>query len=185
MKSQRLAIAPLAAALLISAPATAAPIEGNHFPTVVSDLSIPLSAPAGMLGSGMLCLPKGEARVSDFISSKSEFSRLVTDAIVEYASVDGAAHLSNVRVKLISIESKLCNKSYGMFGLGDRRAHSGKVEFGFDLVVRRTNGTEIGVTKHIMLTIDKKSAQPIQAMLPLALKELFSQTRPYLTGDSA
>jgi hypothetical protein len=181
----RSAIAPLAAALLSLAPATAGPIESGHSPTVVSDLSIPLSAPAGMLGSGMLCLPKGRARLSDFVSSKSEFSRLVTDAFLEYASGAGSDHLSNVRVTLISIESKLCNKSYGMFGLGDKRAHSGKVSFGFDLVVRRASGSEIGVTKRIMLTIDKKSAQPIQAMLPLALKELFSQVRPSLSADSA
>lgn len=140
-------------------------------------LAIPLSASSGVLSAGTLCLPKGKSHVSDFVTSEVEFRRFAADAYLEVVQGAAGDSAKNLEVKLTGIEAKLCAKGYGMFGLGDRRSHSGKANFTFETTLLRSDGNLLTSRKLILLKIDGKNPQPLSALLPQALKDLFSELR--------
>lgn len=101
------------------------------------------------------------------------------DAYVGYSStrVPNSRRLKVVSLK--AINAKMCAKNFGVFGLGDRRSHSGRATFLFEISSQDVGGQTVRVDRTIELQIDKSAPQPIIALLPIALEKLFEKYGEY------
>lgn len=131
-------------------------------------VELPFDARAGLMKAGKLCLPSGVLRVSDFVSSDRELRAITEQAIRENPNASKYSEQSNVEIKLTAIDASLCAKSYGMFGLGDRRSLSGRTTFKF---LWRTAGAASGAwnEKTVDLKFDGKNPRRLEDLVPEAV----------------
>lgn len=145
-------------------------------------LGVPLDARAGVAKAGMLCLPSGRLHVSDFVASEQEFSNQVGRAFEREVGAETSfpsPAVPSVRIVLTSIDAELCARKYGAFGMGNRRALSGRVEFHF-----AWSAPGYGDVRQELISIDvaKSSGKPAEAILPDALAVLATRTLAVRNG---
>lgn len=138
----------------------AAAPQSSAFAATVAKVSMNASEKVGTQSAGWACLPSGTLHARDFASDDDLVGWLEAADNGRAGDKPLTDMYSELHVTLQSIKAKLCAKSYGMFGLGDKRSLSGTAEFGFDW----TATTKIGTSKsgRVVITVshDKKSAVP-------------------------
>ncbi|MGH6785669.1 MAG: hypothetical protein ACREBO_02475 [Novosphingobium sp.] len=136
---------------------------------------------AGISGAGLLCLPKGVLQIGDFVESNRDFQRRLEIAIERrngaVAFVPTAGLGSELTVRLVELESKLCAKSWGVFGLGNTKALSGKVRLVFAWTMHSGSPPISTDTEVIELHIGKKNAATPAALFDQALEVLVERVR--------
>jgi hypothetical protein len=174
----------LAVCMGASAPAQVASASDTRAAVVFGEavLGLPLDARAGVTKAGMLCLPSGRLHVGDFVASEREFSERARHALDGEESIGAASRplsAPSLRIVLTGIEADMCARKYGIFGLGNRRALSGRVEFDFSWSIL---GDDAVKQEHIVIDVAKSSAKPSDAILPDALSILAKRIRAVRNG---
>ena len=160
-------------------------------PAVQSLPTVPLTAPeivpaelntslvaklgdhAGQRRAGLVCMPNGGFHIRDFISGESAFHELV-DQVLNEAKTKAAPLLANrtvLSISLISINSKLCARSWGVFGQGDRVSLTGTARMTFDWLVARSGSTRRENTE-IVLDVARSDAASTDQILRMATERL-------------
>jgi hypothetical protein len=141
-------------------------------------LNLKPTASAGVLRAGLLCLPSGTAQVADFVSSEIDFQR-VLDNVASALAASKSSRFSPIRsVRLTGLNAKLCARSYGVFGMGDKVSHSGTVQVTFEIETGGNGDRPTVDSRSIKLEIEKKDALPLRSILELALQELLDPKNP-------
>ncbi len=124
-----LSIATAAAMLISSGAATAASVKSRNL--------VAGSEKVGGVSAGWACLPSGRLHARDFVDDDADMADIINSLMTEKAenrrmeAVEASAY-SSLRIDLVQIKAKLCAKSYGVFGLGDKKSMSGKSQFTFN-----------------------------------------------------
>jgi hypothetical protein len=132
----------------------------------------------GTLGAGLACLPKGKLKRSDFVADPAEMQQDLRDAMAALdpakraaLSQGGTAPLS---IELREISTRLCNKTYGVFGMGDTRSLSGEARFVFGWL---SGGSPAGeaATVEIVLAPGKRDGATPRTLFREALARLLER----------
>lgn len=146
---------------------TATPVTGS--------LVAPVTDAAGVVSAGLACFPSGRLRIADFVRSESAFRDAVRDAFSGDPNAPRLNGKATISVALKSIDARLCARGYGVFGMGDRRSMSGESKFAFDWTYQPNEGDlKMGSTQ-VIIKLKKSEAQPVDAILMLALARLKQQ----------
>lgn len=133
-----------------------------------------LSDGAGILKAGLLCIPKGRARVADFVPSEAAYRRIFEDAAYDKGE---ASSLAANWPTLTRIDANLCAKGFGVFGMGDKRSMSGRVSFTFQFS-EGAGQVRAPSMKTVLVDRTAREAIPTEQYLPLAIKSLVDTLAP-------
>ena len=134
-------------------------------------------ARAGVAKAGTLCLPSGRLHVSDFVAGDGDLTDRAQQALSTVRNERGllAQPPSGrmLKIYLEGIDASLCARKYGMFGLGERRAMSGSMDFHFTWSVSRTGTVAVAPrAETIHLDVRKNEARAVEQFLSDALVAL-------------
>lgn len=134
----------------------------------------------GTASAGWACLPSGTLHIHDFVTDDAEMKRVLQEIWQEkYSDSDQSAASANILKKLsitlTSAHTKLCAKSYGVFGLGNRSSLSGRAEFTFSWSIEGQAETLQPRTATIYITRDKKTALPPAAIFREAVRAVVNE----------
>ncbi|WP_311267425.1 hypothetical protein [Sphingobium sp. WCS2017Hpa-17] len=159
----------LAATPCLAEPAMTAPPL-----TVTTSIAFPLNTVVGPVRAGLLCMPNGKLRGRDFLRSQRDFSLLIQRALSERQADPSLARLGDLQVDLQRMRVKLCARSWGVFGTGDRKALSGQAEFTFAWSSNRDSAATKSIAR-IIIERNKDDAIPTEEIMEQALNRLLDQ----------
>ena len=156
----------------ISAPAdAAAQIANGDSGTITASIDFPLESAVGPVRAGLLCLPKGSLRGRDFVRSERDLAKMVRQAASE---LDGHGQaFDGLQIHFQALRVKLCAKSWGVFGMGDTQALSGKADFVF--AWRGSDVPAATQVSRLQIDLDKDDAMPPDDIMQEALSRLLVQ----------
>ena len=165
--------------LLLSSSLLAETTQPSGFPKSHAELGISPRADVGSVAAGTICLPKGRVHVADFAPDDATIDLALLRRLRNPGSKSAFPSLFDsvleIRVRLVSIDGKFCNKSYGPLGLGNTKAFVGKLNMAFEWeVVSENNGSLKGMSV-IVSEYKKKDAKSYSEMLDLALNSLLER----------
>ncbi len=140
-----------------------------------ASIAFPLSDVVGPVRAGLLCLPNGNLHGRDFLRSDADLSVRLQDVMAEGDQTD----LGTLTIRLQALSAKLCAKSWGVMGIGDRKALSGKAEFAFAWSTDPTQSSPDKVTR-ITVRLGKGQAMPPDEIMQEALRRLVVEIRQQL-----
>lgn len=152
-------------------PVTAAPAS---LALAITTVEFPLADVVGPVRAGLLCLPRGKARGSDFLRSPEDLRLLLHQAASQVPAPGGMP--ANLQIGFRALRVKLCARSWGAFGIGHSDALSGDAEFVFDWSVGASSPSARQVAR-IRIEIGKDQAMSPDAILRTALDRLIVQIR--------
>ena len=142
----------------------------------VAAIPVPKGQSAGMLRAGLACLPSGRLTRGDFVADPTEMQQDLHDALAaldpaRLAALPGGGKAA-LTIELREISTRLCNKSYGVFGRGDTRSLSGEARFLFGWKAASAPAGEPAGTVEIVLTPGKRDGATPRSLFREALARL-------------
>ncbi|CAM8636318.1 MULTISPECIES: hypothetical protein [Sphingobium] len=157
----------------VSASADAA-LKSGHVDsgTITTSIDFPLESAVGPVRAGLLCLPKGTVRGKDFVRSQRDLARMVRQAASEQNGTGRA--FADLQIHFQGLRVQLCAKSWGVFGMGDTQALSGKADFVFAWSRGPGTPAEKQVFR-LQIDLSKNDAMPPDDIMREALNRLLLQ----------
>jgi hypothetical protein len=146
----------------------------SPLPTVTASIAFPLTTVVGPVRAGLLCMPNGKLRGRDFLRSHKDFPLLIQRALSERQADRSLADIGDLKVDWQMLRVKLCARSWGVFGTGDRKALSGQAEFTFAWSSDRDSATAKTIAR-VIIERDKDDAIPAEEIMDEALNRLLDQ----------
>lgn len=138
-----------------------------------------LNNSVGVVSAGSVCFPAGKLVGSDFVDGKREFSDLLHVALADLESTKRSrlpgTLKSKFMVNLTGIKTKLCARSYGIWGMGDRKSLSGDAQFTFEWKVQLGSGNIQSGMRIINLHLKKDEALKVKPIFRMAVGQFFDQ----------
>lgn len=142
--------------------------------TITTSIDFPLESIVGPVRAGLMCLPNSKLRGRDFVRSQKDLTLLVQQVASEQEA-DGH-RLNDVEINFKGLSVKLCAKSWGVFGTGDRQDLSGEANFVFDW-----SGGSPPVTGprtvRLEIKVGKGEAMPSNDIMREAVNQLLARIR--------
>lgn len=158
-----------------STPADAAPrLAGSDIRTIATSIDFPLEAVVGPVRAGLMCLPNSTLRGRDFVRSQRDLTLLVQQ--VAYEQNADSHRLDGLKIGFKAMRVKLCAKSWGVFGTGDRQALSGDADFVFEWSVESHLSMEPR-TVRLQIKVGRDQAMPSNDIMREALNQLLARIR--------
>jgi len=105
---------------------------------------IPRNQKVGSLKAGSLCFPRGSLKITDFVSGERDLINRMESILVDDDGREFTHHYpigAKIHLYLIGLDSHLCAKSWGVFGLGDTKSLSGNIRAEFYWKIEYGNST--------------------------------------------
>ena len=148
-------------------------------PPPVAYLDVAPEEKVGSVSAGLMCLPKGQLRVADFVDGRTGFTQSVFEA---WKLRSNLVTVQIAEVHLTAVNVKLCARSWGLFGRGDTKSLSGRVEFRFRRLLANAGAAQTS-DDTVAFTLEKRDALPASEILVKALRILFD--RSLASADSS
>ncbi|MFM9934950.1 MAG: hypothetical protein ACKVOL_01990, partial [Novosphingobium sp.] len=128
---------------------------------------------AGQRRAGLLCMPNGGMKVRDFVSSNFAFKSIVDQALQDMKPKAAVlvADGTTLTISLKGIKAKLCARSWGAFGKGDRVSLTGTATVTFDWSVVRPS-REHHATAEVTLDVAHADAAAPEEILRQTVNRL-------------
>lgn len=141
------------------------PMGSGSIADVLVRVDLPFDTRVGSLKAGKLCFPSSVLRVSDFVTSNRELRIIFEDALLSKARPVAGPGLKRVEFAIAGIDARLCAKNFGMLGLGDRQALTGRTTIE---LMWRTAGKDPSqwTRKAVNLNFDGKNAVHLNEVVP-------------------
>lgn len=128
-------------------------------PSPTFNVTIPSGARVGTRKAGLVCLPSGFFKRSDFVSSDEVLKSAFSDAKNQMSSLEGISFdVSSLRLALTGIETKLCARRWA-FGQTD--AFSGTAKFTFRWLLEAAESDVDDVTETVTIEIRASKDEPL------------------------
>ena len=136
-----------------------------------ASIAFPLSDVVGPVRAGLLCLPNGNLHGRDFLRSDADLAVRLQEVMAEGDQTDHGT----LTVRLQSLSVSLCAKSWGVMGMGDRKALSGKADFAFAWSTQAEHSPD--KVARVTIKLGKDQAMPPDDIMQEALRRLVAQIR--------
>lgn len=172
---------------LLSLASVASANNDHALPSIVASIGVDSRSDAGAASAGTLCFPSGRLRVQDFAPDDIAVETAILKALKSSGSTEEFKSLYgdgvNLRIELTRITAKLCNRSYGILGTGDRKSFSGTVAMTFNWEVRRlTEESIIGISV-VSLNVHRKEPTTLSNVFYHSSRELLGRISDQLSSN--
>ncbi|SEJ58995.1 hypothetical protein SAMN05518849_11127 [Sphingobium sp. AP50] len=117
-------------------------------------------------------MPNGKLRGSDFLRSQDDLGLLVQRALSKREADATIRPADKIDVRFQKLRVKMCARSWGVLGVGDRKALSGSAEFTFGWST--ASGMEPRMST-VTVDLEKADAMPADDIMVEALNRLLDQ----------
>lgn len=153
--------------------------DANLANPIDATVSMDLKNSVGIVGAGLACLPAAKLVGSDFVDDKGEFADLLRSAlanleVAKRSKLPGALN-SRLQIGLTGMKTKLCARSYGIWGMGDRKSLSGNAQFTFEWKVRLESGNIQSGMRIVNLQLKKNEAMQPKPIFRMAIEQFVDQ----------
>ncbi len=152
-------------------------LAASDIRTITTSIDFPIDDVVGPVRAGLMCLPNSSLRGRDFVRSQRDLA-LLMQQVADERDVGGPA-IDGLKVGFKAMRVKLCAKSWGVFGTGDRQDLSGEADFVFDWSAAGllTEPREV----RVQIKVSKGEAMPPSDIMREALRQLLAQIRQNLS----
>lgn len=151
----------------------------SDLPISRGELGVSARSDAGSAAAGTICLPKGRLKIADFAPDDSAIDAALSRGLRRSGTRIESPGLFKpgveIRAKLMKIDGKLCNKSYGPLGLGNTKIFVGKLSITFQWEVVTSKNNIIKGTSVIFTEYKKKDSKTFGEMLDGSLDSLLQR----------
>lgn len=112
-------------------------------PKIVGKLAIDEKFNAIPVSAGIVCLPKGKMKAADLLGG-DDFGTSLGSSLLKFLEIHPefiwSDKFSELSVYFKGVSGKICNKSFGVYGLGNRNSFVGEISFKYEWIAHDSRG---------------------------------------------